>query len=276
MNEQEQQLLKSKGYSDEDIAAFGAHESGTPTSTGTTGAPVASEEIPAVTQNMPTYHEEHATDWLTPMIPAVGSVGHEAWDIVKPTLELGLELGAGGLAAKKYGPEIFRKLGESYRGVPNVPPSAPPSGIVVPQNVGAGPRPGTGVPTVTPGTPGQTMEALRAPYSPSMAPPTPAPTVPATSVPQAQQQAGTFLENIAQKYGSVAQKVAPVLQKAAPMAQGISKAFLPAMMAKDLFYTTDAERAILQRAEAEKRAQGWHPANPLQGHWTSYYDRPQQ
>jgi hypothetical protein len=90
---------------------------------------------------------------------------------------------------------------------------------------------------------------------------TPTPTEPVTSVPQAQQQATTFLQRMAQQYGGIANKVAPVLQKAAPVVQGASKAVLPLMIAKDLFYTSPEERAILQRAEAEKRAKGWKPIN---------------
>ena len=140
---------------------------------------------------------------------------------------------------------------------PVAPPTPPSSNLIVPQNVGAGPRP-TVVPNVTPGTPAQTFEALGDRYSPRVTAPT---TVPATNVPQAQMQAGSFLDNIAQKYGTMSQKVAPVLQKAAPMLEGAGRLLAPAMIAKELFYTSPEERAILQRAENEKRAKGWRPIN---------------
>ena len=77
----------------------------------------------------------------------------------------------------------------------------------------------------------------------------------------AAQQGTNFIQRIAQQYGSIAQKVAPVLQKAAPMVEGAGKLLGPAMMAKELFYTSPEERAILQRAEDERRAKGWKPIN---------------
>ena len=75
------------------------------------------------------------------------------------------------------------------------------------------------------------------------------------------QQAQNFLSSISQKYGSVANRVAPMLQKAAPYLEGAGKMIAPAMIAKELFYTSPEERAILQQAEAEKRARGWKPVN---------------
>ena len=49
--------------------------------------------------------------------------------------------------------------------------------------------------------------------------------------------------------------------KAAPVVKGMSKLALPLAVASELFYTSPEERAILKKAEDEKRAKGWKPVN---------------
>ena len=128
-------------------------------------------------------------------------------------------------------------------------PVAPQSSrIVIPQNTGGVPR-NTGIPNISPGNPSQTFQALGDRYSPATPTAATAPTPPATSVPQAQQQAGNFLNTITQKYGQVANKVAPVMNKIAPMLEGAGKMIAPAMLAKELFYTSPEEQAQLKDME---------------------------
>lgn len=86
------------------------------------------------------------------------------------------------------------------------------------------------------------------------------PSAPAIGGPAAA-EGSTFIQRLAQQYGNMARQVAPVLQKAAPYMEGASKMLAPAMIAKELFYTSPEEIAILRRAEEEKRAKGWRPIN---------------
>jgi hypothetical protein len=86
----------------------------------------------------------------------------------------------------------------------------------------------------------------------AMPPPLPAtpPPLPATAAPAqtVQQMAMDKLKML----GGLSQKVGPMLQ-------GAGKAIAPLAVAKELFYTSPEERAILQAAEDKKRAQGWKP-----------------
>jgi hypothetical protein len=77
-----------------------------------------------------------------------------------------------------------------------------------------------------------------------MAPPPPPP----VGGPAAQ-QADSFLSSIASKYGQVANKVAPVLNRVAPALEGAGKMLAPAMIAKELFYTSPEEQAQLKQME---------------------------
>ena len=192
-------------------------------------------------------------------------------------VELGLEAAGAYYGGKK----LIGALGNAFRGTPaEAPPTPPAAGPVAPapapaaisgqgrvlnpaditqmaekyksvQPVMAGGQPAPqntapnltrAAPTVGPGP------AAMAP-APTMAPPA----APPVGGPAAQQGV-TFLQRMAQQYGTVAQKVAPVLA-------GASKMIAPAVIAKELFYTSPEERAILQKAEAEKRARGWKPLN---------------
>jgi len=155
-----------------------------------------------------------------------------------------------------------------------------PANELNPRPMGSGPEynvPKANVPNMPPrpggpvGFQGANPNGAYSARVPTAGPVAPAATPPVGGAPA--QQGSTFLQRMAQQYGSVANRVAPVLQKAAPMVEGAGKMLTPALIAKDLFYTTDAERAILKKAEDEKRARGWHPADPLHGHWTSYYDK---
>lgn len=116
--------------------------------------------------------------------------------------------------------------------------AAPAPGIQVPPNAGGGPRP-----NMPAGNPQQMWNTLKTP-------PPPAPPVGGVAA----EQGSSFINRLAQQYGGMASKVAPVLS-------GASKMIAPAMIAKELFYTSPEERAILQQAEAEKRAKGWKPVN---------------
>lgn len=122
---------------------------------------------------------------------------------------------------------------------PVAPPATPtPSPIVVPQNTGGVPRP-----QMPAGTPAQTMDTLRQPMRPMAPPATPPVGGPAA------QQADNFLSSIASKYGQVANKVAPVLNRVAPALEGAGKMLAPAMIAKELFYTSPEEQAQLKQME---------------------------
>jgi hypothetical protein len=78
-------------------------------------------------------------------------------------------------------------------------------------------------------------------------------------------EGSNFMKTIQQKFAPMAEAVSPYLQKAGPMldtaVKGFNKVAIPAMIAHELFYTSPEERAILQKAEAEKRAKGWKPIN---------------
>jgi LysM repeat protein len=277
MTPEEKSLLQSKGYSDQDIADFEAHEGGQ-TAQGTSGAPVANEDIPAVTQNMPQYHDQgivssalgRAGEWVAehPKTTAAGTIaagsmlfpqttnalasrvpgvstlqavnqGIQAWSQhqLNDALRVKAELANQGMSDAHVNANV-EKLMEKVHGIPQGTTSPTPTGMVNTAN------------------PANPNIAAQRPFTPST---TQVP--PATSVPQAQAQAGNFLNNIAQKYGQVASKVAPVLEEAAPYLRGASKMITPALLAKELFYTSPEERAILQKAEAEKRATGWKPLN---------------
>ena len=157
-------------------------------------------------------------------------------------------LASGGLASSYAAP-----LAETRRNLTNqVLGKGTPAGPVL-SSTTTYPTTGTGVniPINQPIAPGTAVT----PGAPISAPP-----VTPVGGPAAEQGA-TFLQRMAQQYGTMAQKVAPVLQKAAPMLEGAGKLLGPAMIAKELFYTSPEERAILQRAEDERRAKGWRPIN---------------
>ena len=120
-------------------------------------------------------------------------------------------------------------------------PVAPQSsGIVVPENTGGVPR-NTGIPNISPGNPSQTFQALGDRYSPATPTAATAPTPPPIGGPAAA-QGSNFIQNITQKFAPLATKVAPVLE-------GASKALAPAMIAKELYYTSPEEKATLAEME---------------------------
>ena len=110
-------------------------------------------------------------------------------------------------AAYRYGPRIAGKMGEAWRGGPApTGPVAPQSNIIVPENVGGGPRPAPSM-----GTPQQTFNALK---NTPVTPPAPAVGGPAAA------EGSTFIQRLAQQYGSMAQRVAPVLNNPVTRAVG--------------------------------------------------------
>jgi hypothetical protein len=163
------------------------------------------------------------------------------------------------------------------QGAPSVP-EAPTTGPVVPQQVPT--TPGAYNKPLPPyGQPTYNVPTNNVPnMPPKMATPpaqqAPAPT-PGTNPSQIAATQGTsavegsnFMKTMQQKFAPMAEAVSPylnkagtVLNKAAPYLEGAGKLVAPAMIAKELFYTSPEERAILQKAEAEKRAKGWKPIN---------------
>jgi len=127
---------------------------------------------------------------------------------------------------------------------PSVPGAAPIEPIRVPQG-----SPWAGQPPATYNVPTGGV-----PNMPPQTTPPAAPAAPPIGGPAAQ-QGSTFIQRLAQQYAPIAN----VMNKAAPYLQGASRMVAPAMIAKELFYTSPEERAILQKAEDEKRAQGWKP-----------------
>ncbi len=134
-------------------------------------------------------------------------------------------------------------MGVVPKTAPTMAPTAPVAPSMTPSYAPAG------APTMAPGA---MPTAPVAPAMGAMPPPLPAtpPPLPATAAPAqtVQQMAMDKLKML----GGLSQKVAPMLQ-------GASRAIAPLAVAKELFYTSPEERAILQAAEDKKRAQGWKP-----------------
>jgi hypothetical protein len=209
---------------------------------------VSTAEAPEVTnpQGMGTYNQD------TSLGQKAIATGQTAFNMANEFLGTPIGHAAEAAGAYKYGikPTLDKYLQTRANLPTSVPTPAPaPNQIITPQNAGGVPRPQ--MPT---GTPAQTFDTLRTPT------PAPAPAAPPIGGPAAQQGSG-FIQSLEQKFAPMARAVAPVLQKAAPYVQGASKMLAPAMIAKELFYTSPEEIAILKQAEAEKRAKGWRPIN---------------
>lgn len=102
--------------------------------------------------------------------------------------------------------------------------------------------------------------------APRMAPnaaPTVAPAAPAANAINGANAAANegWMARALQAAKQYAPAVEGVANKAAPVLKGMSKLALPLAVASELFYTSPEERAILKKAEDEKRAKGWKPVN---------------
>ena len=82
--------------------------------------------------------------------------------------------------------------------------------------------------------------------------PTGVPATP-TGAPAPQPQPGAF--------SGLAQRFAPIMNRVAPVLRGASNLVAPAMLARELFYTSPEEQIALKQMEDQKRLQGWRPIN---------------
>lgn len=133
---------------------------------------------------------------------------------------------------------------------PTMAPMAPVAPSMAPNYAAAPSYAPAGAPSMAPGAMptapvAPAMSAMPPPLPATTPPPLPASAAPAQTV---QQMAMDKLKML----GGLSQKVAPMLQ-------GASRAIAPLAVAKELYYTSPEERAILQAAEDKKRAQGWKP-----------------
>jgi hypothetical protein len=87
-------------------------------------------------------------------------------------------------------------------------------------------------------------------------------------------EAQAFKQKVRDLAPSIAQRLGtsmePILNTASRAARGLGYAGMAYDTAKNLFYTSPEEIATLKAAEAQRRAQGWQPANLSQGKlWSS-------
>lgn len=153
--------------------------------------------------------------------------GQTAFNMTNDVLSSPIGHAVEAVAGGKYAMNKLGDLAKQYGAArANMPPAPATSPIVTPPNVGGGARP-----QMFTGNPQQTFDTLRAPISTA---PTPTPVIGGPAA----QEGSSFIQNITQKFAPMAAKVAPVLQ-------GASRALAPAMVAKELYYTSPEEKAAL-------------------------------
>jgi hypothetical protein len=89
-----------------------------------------------------------------------------------------------------------------------------------------------------------------------------APTSQSVPLPPTSPQAAPTYQNFLSRVAQDAKRYAPaVAETAGQVGRFAAKALTPAMIAKELFYTSPEEIATLKAAEAKRRAAGWKPLN---------------